>query len=347
MVQSTVLSYTSFASPLELKTIDVPSELSPTEIVVKVTHTALNPIDIKIKSLDPGFNLYAIKDFCGHVHSAGQEAAKHWEAGERICGVGLKAPFKGFVGTYALLDISKDALIKPAERLTDAEAAAFPLVFGTAYQLLETATLTPDSSVLVLGGTTAVGQYVIQLAKLHYRVKNVVATCSASSSPLVRSLGADSVIDYNEPNLSQIFADSAAAIGKYSAVIDCVGGYDALRVWPQILKPASTGSSYATVMGDVPPQKSYTKTMIKALLAMPWVLFRKLFGSYLGINYFLISLSGGSGEGGWTKDATTFFANPKTKVIIDSVYPLTQFQKAWDRLDSTRARGKVVLDMSS
>lgn len=347
MVQATVLAYTSRSSPLQLKKIETPSELKATQILVKVTHSALNPIDIKIKSLDPGFSLYAIKDFCGVVHSAGRDAAKDWAAGERICGVAMKAPFKGFVGTYALLDTAVDALIKPATRLSNAEAAAFPLVFGTAYQMLDTATLTPDSSVLILGGTTAVGQYAIQLAKIFHKVKNVVATCSPASSTLVHSLGANSVIDYNQPDLSKVLAESSNSVGKYSAIIDCVGGYDALRVWPDLLKPASTGSSYATVMGDVPPQSSYGKTMVKALLAMPWVIFRRLFGSYLGINYFFVSLSGGSGQGGWTKDATSFFTDPRATVIIDSIYPLRQFQSAWDRVDSTRAKGKVVLDMEN
>lgn len=341
MTQATVLAYKSLFSPLELKKIDVPSDLKPTQLVVKVTHSALNPIDIKIKSMDPGFTLYAIKDFCGFVERAGQQAAKEWAAGERICGVALKAPIAGFVGTYALLDTATDALIKPAARLTNAEAAAFPLTFGTAYQLLEKPILTPESSVLVLGGASAVGQEVIQLAKLFYRVKTVVATCSAASSELVRSFGADGVIDYNQQNLSKVLADSTDTVGKYSAVIDCVGGYDALRVWPDLLKPASTGSAYVTVMGDTPPGKTYAQTMLWALLGLPWIAFRLLFGSYLGINYYIIGLSAGD----WTRDATSFFANPGARILIDSVHPLTQFQKAWDRLDSTRAKGKVVLDM--
>ena len=345
MTQATVLAYRSCFSALELKPVEIPTELKSTELVVKVTHAALNPVDIKIKSLDPGFTLYALKDFCGFVERAGRDAAKNWAAGERICGVALRAPFsKNFVGTWAVVDIAADALIKPPARLSNVEAAAFPLTFGTAYQMLEKASLTPESAVLILGGATAVGQQAIQLAKLFYKVKTVVATCSASSSELVRSLGADVVIDYNEPSLSKTFVESTETSGKYSAIIDCVGGYDALRVWPDLLEPASKGSVYATVMGDSPPYKSYAKSMLGSLLSLPWVIFRQLFGSYLGINYFHVVLSG---EGNWTKDATAFFANTAAKVVIDSVYELSQFQLAWDRVDSTRAKGKVVIEMDS
>lgn len=339
MTTSTVLAYTSAWSPLELKTIELPSSLKPTQLLLKVSHVSLNPVDLVLKQIDPGFTRYAFMDFCGYVESGGSEALKRWEAGERICGTSLGTlTWKSVIGTYALVDTAIDCLIKPPARLSDAEAAAFPMTFGTAYQMLEKANLHPNSAVLVLGGATSVGQWTIQLCKLLYKCTRVVATCSESSQDFVRSLGADSTIDYSQRDLSNALVES----GKYHAILDCIGGYDALRVWPSLLEPASTGSAYVTVASDAGPSGPYTRWWT-VLFSLPRAIFRGLFGSYLGINYSHIHLTA---DEGWIKGAQEILSNPKAKITIDSIYALSDYGKAWSRVDSRRARGKVVIDMS-
>lgn len=339
MTNSTVLAYKSAWSPLELKTIELPSDLKSTQLVLKASYASLNPADIVFKAADPGLTRYAFMDFSGHVERAGSEAAKTWAAGERICGVALGVlTWKSVVGTYALVDTAIDCLIKPPERLGDAEAAAFPTTFGTAYQMLNKVSLRPESAVLVLGGATAVGQWVIQLSKLLYKSPRVVATCSPASKEFVESLGADSTIDYSQENLSHALVES----GKYYAIVDCVGGYDALRVWPKLLEPASTGSGYVTTAGDYGPSGPYQHWWT-LLLGLPVSLFRTLFGSFYGINYYRMQLSR---DGDWTTEAPKILNNLETKIIIDSIFALSDYDEAWSRVDSRHARGKVVVDMS-
>jgi NADPH:quinone reductase-like Zn-dependent oxidoreductase len=122
-------------------------------------------------------------------------------------------------------------------RLTHVEAASVPISGLTAWQgLLERARLQPGESVLVHGGTGAVGIFAVQLAKLHGA--RVIATASASNLELARRLGAESVIDYR----TERFEDRVKDV---DVVFDTVGGETLERSWA-ILKPGGRLTTIAS-----------------------------------------------------------------------------------------------------
>jgi NADPH:quinone reductase-like Zn-dependent oxidoreductase len=103
--------------------------------------------------------------------------------------------------------------LKPAE-LTFAEAAALPVGGMTALQLLQKADLEKGQSILIYGASGSVGTYAVQLAT--YLNASVTGVCSTANLTLVRSLGADAVLDYTQTDLTQLGS-------RFDVVIDAVG----------------------------------------------------------------------------------------------------------------------------
>jgi NADPH:quinone reductase-like Zn-dependent oxidoreductase len=126
---------------------------------------------------------------------------------------------------------------KPAH-LTHVEAASVPISALTAWQgLVDRAKLESGERILVQGGAGSVGSFAIQIARLHGA--NVVATASAANAELVKSLGAEHVIDYR----SSRFEDAA---GRFDVVFDTVGGETLERSW-SVLKP---GGRMITIVSE-------------------------------------------------------------------------------------------------
>lgn len=329
------IGYSSRFSSLRSQEKKLPATLGPTQLLVDVRFIGINPIDIKLKSIAlVPFSYQVGKDFSGRVEAVGSQLADVWKVGDRICG-GLLSPFEGILGTKALLDVTKHAVMKSPESLDDAHAAAFSLTYGTAFEMLERTS--KSGKLLVMGGASNIGTYAIQLAKHMYGYETIVATCSSNSDVLVRSYGADVTIDYKSPDVSNQLKDLGI---KFDAILDTVGGYSALKVWPDILKSNKNGGVYVSIAGDVAPSGSYKNGLIRpTILSIPWVVPRLLFGKYFGINYQLVAAKNGS----WVNSATEFFQNNNVQVPIDSVYPWNEYQKAWTRLETMSARGKVLI----
>lgn len=335
-------------SPVETQEQEIPSQLSPNQVVVKTEYASINPVDVKLHSITfRNKPFHTLKDFSGTVAAVGSAAQEKFPVGEKVYGCIYRPSDLSYVGTYTLADLDRgDSVGKLPPKLSFEEAAGLGAVYGTAYQMLERANdlkpLTADSRVLVLGGATSVGTLVIELAKYYYGVKQVVATCSPTSAEYVQGFGAET-INYRVENLSAEFQNFVKSQGgaKFDAILDCVGGYDALRVSNDILKPSSEGSSYISILGDAPPAHTYAATMLGAITSMPRSLFRSSFGKYYGINYSIFLLTPGK----WTDEAYTIFDIPGMRIPIDSVTPLKDIQTAWEKVDSTKARGKVIVKM--
>lgn len=171
------------------------------EILIKVHYAAQNPTDWKsMKAVPPGRILGC--DFAGTV--ADSNGSK-WRENQRVAGWVFGASDKPLRGAYAEYLVTESSLVFPvADAMADADAAVVPLAFATAVQAMYQRLGLPEPSkpaksatpFLVNGGTSSVGQYAVQLAKLSGLF--VIATGSRRNHEFLRDLGADAVVDYND-----------------------------------------------------------------------------------------------------------------------------------------------------
>lgn len=197
-------------------------------ILVKNVSVGLNPTDWKhVAFLAPPGVLVGC-DYAGVVEAVGKDVKKPFKKGDRVCGfVHGGNAVQPEDGAFAEYIVAKgDLQMKIPENLSFQEAATLGVGIVTVgqglYQSLKLALPTEpikDSKpILIYGGSTATGTLAIQLAKLSgYKV---LTTCSPHNFDLVRSLGADAVFDYKDPQ-------SAAEIRKQTdnnlkLVFDCI-----------------------------------------------------------------------------------------------------------------------------
>ncbi|XP_024543199.1 2-methylene-furan-3-one reductase [Selaginella moellendorffii] len=207
---------------LKLEELPVPP-LAPDQVLVKVHAAALNPVDFKrrlgkFKATDSDLPTVPGYDVAGVVAKVGSEVSS-LKQGDEVYGdiseFALDKPKQwGSIAQYTAVE-EKLLAIKP-RNLSFIQAASLPLAIQTAQEGFDKAKLRAGQSVLVLGGAGGVGSLAIQLAKFVYGASLVAATTSTPKLGLVKSLGADIVIDYKEKN----FEDMPE---RYDVVFDAVG----------------------------------------------------------------------------------------------------------------------------
>ncbi|KAI0880207.1 zinc-binding dehydrogenase [Annulohypoxylon maeteangense] len=185
-----------------VKEVDIPKPREG-EILVKIHYVAQNPTDWKaMKSVQPGRIIGC--DFAGIVEDGN---GSRWHNGERVSGFVQGSsvdPTRGVFAEYAVIEASLVYAIP--DEVSYQDAAVIPLAFATAVQAIFGRLKIPEPSspakngfpFLVSGGTSSVGQYAVQLAKMAGAF--VVATGSARNHELLKSLGADAVVDYKDPD---------------------------------------------------------------------------------------------------------------------------------------------------
>lgn len=327
--------------------ISVPDD----KVLVKVKAAALNPVDLLLKSMavpglfraDKGLGL----DYSGDVVAIGLSAAAKTKLriGDKVCGMNQQPFGDGTVGEYTLVDpfkISGASIRKIPAKLSYEEAAAYPLVGGTAESLFDHCTEGNSyKKVLILGAGTSVGKYCVQLAKQVHGSSHIVVTCSGKSEALSRELGATEVIDYtkNKSILNPVL-ESVKATGKFDAILDCCGNGDLFSEMPNILRDRKEFGSYITLVGD--SKIDYNKSAYRLLISNIPVGIR-LIRSKLGFLPYYYRLIKVEGNRDWPDKYTKYFAEKDIKVFIDSVYPFEDFEKAVTKLQSNRATGKLVI----
>jgi NADPH:quinone reductase-like Zn-dependent oxidoreductase len=208
------------------------------QVLIRVKAAGVNPADWKI-----GGGLFKQFSSLQFPWTPGLEAAgviervgadvKMFRPGQEVYGV-LSAAY----AEYAVVKES-DIQLKPSG-LTFEEAAAVPVGALTAWAaVINTANVKAEQRVLVHGAAGGVGNNAAQLA--HWKGARVIGTASAANGDFVRSLGAESVIDYNATSFESVLHD-------LDAVIDTVGGDLAARSF-KVLRP---NGIYVTVAGRLP-----------------------------------------------------------------------------------------------
>jgi len=184
---------------LSICSVDIPNP-SKNEILVKVMASSMNAIDWKNRQGRFRFVTGLLKpktkqgfDVAGVVHEIGDDISDI-NVGSKV--MGQMGNFDG--GAFAqYVILKKNQYIEAPSRISFSELAGVPMAATTAWQaLFENAKLSAESNVLINGGSTGVGHYAIQIAKAFGA--NVTAICSEKNLDFCRSLGADTLIDYNK-----------------------------------------------------------------------------------------------------------------------------------------------------
>ncbi|EJC99994.1 dehydrogenase [Fomitiporia mediterranea MF3/22] len=211
---------------VEIKSdVDVPKP-KPTEVLVKVIAAATNPTDWKTITHVPTTGNIAGCDFAGIVEELGPEVpAGACNVGQRVAGLAHGSAFPN--GAFAEYVAAPASLLLPLpDSWSFEEGAQLGIAGYTACLCLYHAQSlpTPDAptkeplDILVWGGSSSVGQYVVQLA--HLGGMRVVATSSPRNFPLLQKLGADLVFSYADPETPEKIREATG--GKLAHAVDCI-----------------------------------------------------------------------------------------------------------------------------
>ena len=252
-------------------------------------------------------------DMAGTVEAVGANVTR-FKPGDEVFGGA-----HGALAEYALADAEDgDVVVKPPE-LSFEDTAALLIAGGTALQALrDYGHVAAGQKVLINGASGGVGTYAVQLAKAFGA--EVTAVCSTRNVELVRSLGADHVIDYTKE-------DFTAGETRYDLIVDNVGNRDFLDL-RHVMTPKGT---IVTVSG--PKDNSFLGPISR-------IVKQEIVANFIDQKFvfFVADID--------APDLQLFadlMREGKLKSVIDRRYPLDQAGAALDYIGSHRARGKVVI----
>lgn len=316
------ISLTRYGTSGVLQPVELPPPTpAGNEVLVRVRATAVNDWDLALMEGKPllyrlFMGLFRPKtrilgaEVAGEVVEVGPDA-KRFRAGDAVYGDISEAGFGGFA---EFVCVREDALAPKASRMGFEEAAALPHASMLAMQgLFDTGKLREGQRVLINGAGGGVGTMGIQLAKLHGA--EVTGVDSAAKLELMRSAGADHVIDYRE----QDFTRNGQT---YDLIVDA----KTTRSPRAYLRALAPGGIYATVGGEVP--------RLLQLLVMGPALSR-LTGKQLQI----VALKPNKD----LERINELFDAGKLKCAIDGPFPLSEVPQAVDRFRRADHLGKIVI----
>lgn len=311
-------------------------EIRPNDVLVKVIAASINPIDLKTKDgglkmlLTYDFPFIMGSDFAGIVEEVGP-LVDNFRVGDAVYG----RVQKDRIGTFAeYLAVDSHAIALKPTNTTFEEAASLPLVALTSYQALQDLIkLQPGQKVFISGGSGGIGTNAIQFAKS--LGAQVATTTSAKNFDLVKSLGADVMIDYHKTDFTEVLAD-------YDAVLDTRGG-KTLEDSFKIVKP---GGKIVSIAG-LPNQqfgKEYGLPLWKQTVLRFVTRNLTKLTKQTGVSYQFLFMK----PSGKQLEAITHLVEAGTiKPIIDRTYPFSKIDEALAYSETGRATGKIILQMNS
>ncbi len=319
---------------LQFSEVPEPQLATPNQVKVRIKAAGINPIDTKVRARGLFFNdaLPAIIgcDGAGVITQVGA-AVTQFKLGDEVyfCNGGLgREP--GTYAQYAVLEATHVAR-KPTT-LTFVEAAALPLVAITAWEaLFDRANLQPSQTVLIHAGAGGVGHVAIQLAK--YAGARVITTVSdAVKAELVKSLGADTVIMYQQTDFVQAIKNLTGGRGV-DLVLDTVGG----EVFRQSIAAVKHYGDLITLLdpgSDIAWKEARTRNIRVGFELMLTPLLRDL-PEARAHQVEILQLCAEMVDRG------------DLDVHISKVYGLSQAAQAHTDIEAGHTQGKVVLDLDA
>jgi NADPH:quinone reductase-like Zn-dependent oxidoreductase len=329
---------------LKYEEVDKP-KISPEEVLIQVKASSLNHLDIFVRNGIPGIKIplphILGSDCSGIVAEVGSEV-RRVKVGDRVtvnpgrwcgrcefCVAGEQSlcPYFQIMGEHVdgawaeFVKVPEESVHPIPGGLSFEEAAAFPLVFLTAWRMLITrAALKPGETVLIIGIGGGVAMAAMQIAK-YAGAKVIVTSGSQEKLQKALSLGADIGINHREQDFA---AEIAKLTGKrgVDVVVDSVGA----DTWQKCILSLAKGGRLVTCGATSGPNPK------EDLLRIFW---KQL--SILG------STMGNQRE---FNELLRAFDTGRLKPIIDQVYPLAEAAKALQRLEEQAQFGKIVLTVS-
>ena len=316
-----------YGSPdvLELTEIDKP-EPGDDEVLVRVHAASVNPADWHflrgtpyIARLQLGLRKPKDRvlgcDVAGRVEAVGKDVTM-FRPGDEVFG----SPFMHGLGAFAeYVCVPEDLLAPKPATLSFDHAAAVPLAASTALQgLRDHGRIEPGHKVLIIGASGGVGTFAVQIAKSFDA--EVTGVCSTRNVDMVRSLGADHIIDYTKEDFTQ-------SGQQYDLIFQLAGTRSPSECRSALTSNGtlviSSGESEGRWIGPV-------DRVIKALVLSPFV-SQKLATFTVKPNREDLQL------------LKQFIEDGTLTLVIDRTYRLAQVPEAIRYLEEGRARGKVVI----
>jgi len=314
---------TQYGAPevLELQEIEKPKPKDD-EVLVKVHRAVVGPADCAFRSGKPFIVklIYGISkpriathgvEFSGTVEEKGKDVTLY-EKGDRVFGISVDN--LGTHGEYLCIKENKE-MTQMSESMTFDDAVG--IVDGALTSLTflrDIAKIESGQSVLINGASGSVGAYGIQLAKFYGA--EVTGVCSSVNVELVKSLGADKVIDYTKEDFTK-------SSEKYDVVFDAVGK-----------------SSFSQC-------KNIIKADGKYLLTMPTgaIVFQMLWTSLFSKKKAIFSATGLKQKKENLDYIRDLYDNGKLKAVIDRHYSLEEIADAHAYVETGRKKGNVIIDV--
>ncbi len=291
------------------------------EVLVRIVASTVCTLDWRLRKPEPPqlawtlngfgrpkkFHILGL-EFAGTVAAVGEQVTD-LAPGERVFGSGMRF---GAHAEYACYPRSRVA--RMPSNATFAEAAAIPYGGFTALHFLRKAGIKAGQKVLICGAAGSVGSASVQIAKTFGA--HVTGVCSAANMELVKSIGADGVVDYTNE-------DFAAAGPVYDFVQD-VGGKAGLRRCQRALKPGG-------VFIDIG--------------AAPASLAGGLWARATGAGSVIAAVEQGGGEA--LGSLVELFEQGKFKPVVDKRYPLPEIVAAHRHAEGGQKRGNVIVEIAT
>jgi NADPH:quinone reductase-like Zn-dependent oxidoreductase len=311
---------------LTLEDVEKPAP-ADNQILVRVRAAALNPLDLTIRGpwlVRPILGMRKPRDtrvgvdYAGTVEAVGRNpaAAGQFKPGDEVFG-GKTGAFAEYVCVLA----DRAVTLKPAN-MTFEQAASVPVAAITALQgLRDKGKIKPGQNVLVNGASGGVGTFAMQIAKSFGT--EVTAVCSTRNLEMVRSIGADHVIDYTKEDFTK--TDQ-----RYDLIFDLVGNHS-FSERRRIMNP--NGICVMAGIGGAGWHDGFAGRLLGELNAYmgSWFVSQKFMTYLARLNKADLAILG------------DLMRDGKMTPVIDKTYKLSEASQALWYLETGHARGKVVI----
>lgn len=322
-----------YGKKAQLRAGEVPEpELREDEVLVQIHASGVNLLDSKIRAgefkliLPYRLPLVLGHDVAGVVTRVGSRV-RQFKVGDEV----YARPDDFRIGTFAeFVAVKEDSLALKPNNISMEDAASLPLVGLTVWQaLVEKAKLKKGQKVFIQAGSGGVGTFAIQLAK--HLGATVATTTSTGNVALVKSLGADIVIDYKTEDFEKILSGYDVVLNSQDA--------KTLEKSLNVLKP---GGKLISISG--PPDPEFAEE-IKA----PWLVKQvmrvlsfstKRKAKRRNVSYSFLFMKA---SGSQLRQITTLIESGAIRPVIDKVFPFASTNDALAYVESGRAKGKVVI----